>query len=89
MAVYELSPDVEDDLFEIWSFIAQDDPVAANRVEDELRLTFERLAKFPGQGALATRSFGQAAVLAGIGLPDCLPAGASSNSHSGCAAWQP
>jgi plasmid stabilization system protein ParE len=41
MAVYELSPEVEDDLFEIWSFIAQDDPAAADRVEDELRLTFE------------------------------------------------
>lgn len=50
MSGYELSPKVEDDLFEIWSTIAEDDVTAANRVEDELRRTFDSLAGFPGQG---------------------------------------
>jgi antitoxin ParD1/3/4/toxin ParE1/3/4 len=50
MAGYELSPEIEDDLFEIWRAIAEDSPVAANRVEDELRIAFDSLAMFPGQG---------------------------------------
>ena len=33
MAEYELSPEVEDDLFEIWSSIADDSVAAANWVE--------------------------------------------------------
>ena len=50
MAGYELSAEVENDLFEIWSVIAEDNVAAANRVEDELRRTFGSLAGFPGQG---------------------------------------
>ena len=50
MAGYELSPEVENDLFEIWSTIAEDDVAAANRVESELRRAFGSLARFPGQG---------------------------------------
>ncbi len=50
MAEYELSPEVEDDLFEIWSAIADDNVAAASWVEKELFRTFGSLAGFPGQG---------------------------------------
>ena len=50
MAGYELSPEVENDIFEIWNTIAADSVAAANRVEAELLRTFDSLAGFPGQG---------------------------------------
>jgi plasmid stabilization system protein ParE len=50
MAGYELSPAAENDLFEIWSAIAEDSVAVADRVEDELLRTLESLAGFPGQG---------------------------------------
>jgi len=50
MSRYILSPDANEDLFEIWSHIACDSVDAANRVESELFETFEALARTPGQG---------------------------------------
>lgn len=50
MAGYELSPEAENDIFEIRSAIAGDSVIAAERVEDELLRTFASLAGFPGQG---------------------------------------
>ena len=50
MAGYELSPEAENDIFEIWSAIAGDSVTAADRVEDELLRTFASLAGFSGQG---------------------------------------
>ncbi|MEO7649344.1 MAG: type II toxin-antitoxin system RelE/ParE family toxin [Bryobacteraceae bacterium] len=50
MAGYELSPEAENDMFEIWSAIAEDSVTAADRVEEELLRTFASLADFPGQG---------------------------------------
>ena len=44
MAVYELSAEVENDLFEIWSKIAEDDIAVADRIENELRRTCGILA---------------------------------------------
>jgi len=35
MAGYEISPEAENDIFEIWSAIAIDSVTAADRVEDE------------------------------------------------------
>ena len=40
----------EQDLFEIWSFIAIDNVQAADRVERDIRDMFPRLAEFPGMG---------------------------------------
>jgi plasmid stabilization system protein ParE len=48
--VYEVSPEAEDDIFEIWCTITEDSITAANRVEDKIRQAFENLAGFPGQG---------------------------------------
>ncbi|MFN0103297.1 MAG: type II toxin-antitoxin system RelE/ParE family toxin [Bryobacteraceae bacterium] len=50
MTGYELSPEAETDIFEIWRVIAENGVAAANRVEDELLETFGSLARFPGQG---------------------------------------
>lgn len=36
MSLYLLTPQAEDDLFDIWSYIAQDNLDAANRVETEI-----------------------------------------------------
>jgi plasmid stabilization system protein ParE len=40
----------EDDLFEIWDFIAQDSIDAADRVRDEIRAAIRKLCEFPGIG---------------------------------------
>lgn len=45
-----LTPAAEDDLFEIWSFIARDNVVAADRLEVDFFDTFERLANRPDLG---------------------------------------
>ena len=50
MKSYRLTPAAEDDLFQIWIFIAEDDPVAANRLEDDLFAACQRLAKRPDLG---------------------------------------
>ena len=47
---YQLSPEALDDLEEIWRYIARDSVETANRVQDELFDTFERLAKEPALG---------------------------------------
>jgi plasmid stabilization system protein ParE len=50
VADYILSPEAFEDLQNIWSFIAADNPKAADRVENELFKAFEELAKWPGKG---------------------------------------
>jgi toxin ParE1/3/4 len=45
-----LDPCVENELWEIWRFIAQDNPDAADRVLEVACKTFEILAKNPGIG---------------------------------------
>ena len=50
MADYILSPEACEDLQNIWSFIAADNPKAADHVENELFNAFEELARWPGKG---------------------------------------
>ncbi len=47
MKSYRLTPAAEDDLFEIWSFIAEDNLSAADRVEADLLNACQRLAERP------------------------------------------
>ena len=52
MSRYTLHSHVWEDIREIWEFIAQKNPQAADRVEDELFEAFELLAERPGLGHL-------------------------------------
>jgi plasmid stabilization system protein ParE len=52
MPNYILDPCVEDELWGIWHFIAQDNPDAATRVIEAAYETFETLAANPGLGKL-------------------------------------
>ena len=50
MAKVERSAPAEEDLIEIWSFIAADDPSAADRLLDRINDAFELLARNPKAG---------------------------------------
>ena len=50
MPEYILDPCVEDELWGIWRFIAQDNPNAATRVIEAAYATFKTLAANPGLG---------------------------------------
>jgi len=50
MSRYVLSVAAESDLNEIWAYIAEDSPDAADRWIDKLFDAFESLAKTPGMG---------------------------------------
>ena len=50
MKANRLTPAAEDDLFEIWMYIAQDDVIPADQLESEFFDTFQRLAKRPDLG---------------------------------------
>jgi plasmid stabilization system protein ParE len=50
MPKYILDPCVEDELWGIWHFIAQDNPDAATRVIEAAYETFKTLATNPGLG---------------------------------------
>lgn len=52
MAKFILVPCVEDELWAIWTFIAQDNPDAATRVIEAAFKTFQSLAERPGLGRL-------------------------------------
>jgi len=47
MKGYELSPEATDDLQEIWVYIANDNPIAADKLEDDIYAACELLAKNP------------------------------------------
>jgi toxin ParE1/3/4 len=47
---YEISPRADADLDEIWTYIATDDPRAADRTEQALHEAMEQLARMPGMG---------------------------------------
>lgn len=47
MTRYQFTPQALDDLFEIWSYIAQDNPAAADRVEQAIYGACELLAGAP------------------------------------------
>jgi plasmid stabilization system protein ParE len=50
MSLYLLTPQAEDDLFDIWSYIAQDSLDAANRVETQIYAACAFLASTPQAG---------------------------------------
>jgi plasmid stabilization system protein ParE len=52
MTRYQLTPQALDDLFDIWSYIAQDNPPAADRVEEAIYLACVRLAESPRIGTV-------------------------------------
>jgi plasmid stabilization system protein ParE len=45
-----LSPDALQDLQDIWDFVALDNENAADQLEDEFFVAFEKLARQPGMG---------------------------------------
>jgi plasmid stabilization system protein ParE len=47
MSSFQLTSQALDDLFDIWSFIAKDNPTAADRVEDAICRACELLAREP------------------------------------------
>jgi hypothetical protein len=55
MPKFVLDPCVEDELWGIWYFIAQDNPDAATRVIDAAYETFKTLAANPGLGRPSLR----------------------------------
>ena len=50
MKGYELSPEATDDLQEIWVYIANDNAIAADKLEDDIYAACELLAKKPRLG---------------------------------------
>lgn len=52
MTRYRFTPQAIDDLFEIWSYIAQDNPQAADRVEEAIYEACELLADSPLAGTI-------------------------------------
>jgi plasmid stabilization system protein ParE len=49
---YRLTPSAENDLFEIWCYIAQDSTDAANRVEEAIHDACRLLARSPHVGQI-------------------------------------
>lgn len=54
MSGYQFTPQATDDLIDIWSFIAQDNPEAADRVEEAVFRACELLADSPRAGRKRT-----------------------------------
>ncbi len=50
MTPYQISSEVQDDLFEIWRRISRDSIELANRIEAEFYSLFESLGQMSGQG---------------------------------------
>jgi plasmid stabilization system protein ParE len=50
MKSYRLTPAAEDDLFDIWAYIAADNSEAADRLEGDLLTSCQRLADRPDLG---------------------------------------
>jgi plasmid stabilization system protein ParE len=50
MKAYRLTPKAEDDFFTIWTYIAADNPDAADRLETELFHACQRIADKPDLG---------------------------------------
>jgi toxin ParE1/3/4 len=50
MRGYDFHPEARADINEIWAYIAQDNPDAADGVIDKIEATLEALVSFPNQG---------------------------------------
>lgn len=48
---FDLHPGAASDITSIWEFIAEDSPLAAGRVREDILDTIRRLVPFPRQGA--------------------------------------
>jgi antitoxin ParD1/3/4 len=48
--LYDVSAEAQNDLFEIWRRIADDNVELANRIESEFSELFRSLGRMPGQG---------------------------------------
>jgi plasmid stabilization system protein ParE len=49
-ALYDVSAEAQNDLFEIWGRIAEDSVRLASRIDDEFHELFASLGQMPGQG---------------------------------------
>ena len=49
---YEVSAEAQNDLYEIWCWIAADSVDLANRIEGEFHDLFASLGRMPGQGSV-------------------------------------
>ncbi len=47
---YRIAPQAQQDLADVWHFIAQDNPAAADRVLDTVKNQFRQIAQQPGVG---------------------------------------
>jgi plasmid stabilization system protein ParE len=47
---HRISPLADTDIDSIWNYVAQDNPAAADRVEQEIQEAIEKLAKNPNFG---------------------------------------
>jgi len=47
---FHLHPEAAQDITDIWQFIAEDNPLAAGRVREEIRDAVRRLVPFPHRG---------------------------------------
>ena len=47
---HRISPRADTDINSIWNYVAQDNPAAADRVEQEIQEAIEKLAKNPNFG---------------------------------------
>jgi plasmid stabilization system protein ParE len=84
MKQYRFTPEAAADLFEIWSYIADDDAQAANRVEDAIHAACVLLAESPLAGSVRNSERGNRVRPAGVGArnahrmnstPRCVPFG--------------
>ena len=50
MSGYRLTRQAEQDLWEIWKYIGQDNPDAADKVLTDMRAAFSKLGHYPGLG---------------------------------------
>ena len=50
MTLYHLAAEAQDDLFEIWSRIAEDSVELANRIDEEFHELFASLGRMPSLG---------------------------------------
>ena len=52
MTSFQLTPQAVDDLFEIWSYIGEENPESANRVEESILAACRTLAESPFIGVM-------------------------------------
>ena len=86
---YRLTPEAEDDLFEIWRYIARDSVTAANGVESAIHDACFFLAQEPRSGSprrhVTSSSFLDGPEVSELG--SCLPSGNSAAGNCSRPAW--